>query len=110
MYSILILKEAVNIPGVGSKLATKVWEIMESGELRKLTELSSGEEQQALELFTNIWGVGASTARAWVHIGYRYVFQLTYEVWVQLMHMHGLHIMTLFYTLAAIVHNLCVHL
>ena len=45
---------------------------MESGELQKLTELSSGEEQKSLELFTHIWGVGASTSRAWVHLGHRY--------------------------------------
>ena len=69
-----VIQEAVNIPGVGSKLANKVWEILESGELRKLTELSSGPEYQTLEMFTNIWGVGATTARSWLHLGYRWVF------------------------------------
>jgi len=31
---------------------------MESGELRKLNELTSLEETKALELFTNVWGAG----------------------------------------------------
>jgi len=52
--------------GVGEKLANKVWEIIESGDLQKLNELSSTEEMQAISLFTNIWGVGATTARGWV--------------------------------------------
>ena len=32
--------------GVGEKLANKIWEIVESGELRKLDELSSTEEMK----------------------------------------------------------------
>ena len=34
------------------KLAEKIWEIVESGELRKLNELSDQEEVKALRLFT----------------------------------------------------------
>ncbi len=37
--------------GVGEKLAAKVWEIIESGELQKLNELSSNEDLKALDLF-----------------------------------------------------------
>lgn len=47
-------------------MAEKIWEIVESGELRKLNELSSSDEIKAINLFTNIWGVGATTARCWV--------------------------------------------
>lgn len=39
-------QEAKSLPGVGDKLADKIWEIIESGELRKLDELSSQEEIQ----------------------------------------------------------------
>jgi len=44
--------------GVGHRLAEKIWEIVESGQLRKLDELTSLEETKALELFTNVWGAG----------------------------------------------------
>lgn len=64
-------EEAKALSGVGDKLANKVWEIIESGELRKLEEISSSSEIQAINLFTNIWGAGAATARQWVSLGYR---------------------------------------
>lgn len=63
--------EAKSLNGVGRRLAEKIWEIAESGELRKLNELTSSEENQSMVLFTNIWGVGAQTARAWMMQGFR---------------------------------------
>ena len=53
-----MVQEAKSLPGVGSRLAEKIWEIVERGELRKLDELTSLEETKALELFTNVWGAG----------------------------------------------------
>ena len=38
-------------------------EIMESGHLRKIDHM--GEAVPVLELFTNIWGAGAKTAKLW---------------------------------------------
>lgn len=64
-------EEAKSLYGVGERLAEKIWEIAESGELRKLNELTSQEENQAMTLFANIWGAGAQTARAWVMQGFR---------------------------------------
>ena len=57
--------------GVGARLAEKIWEIVESGELRKLNELSGQEEIKALKLFTGLWGAGPTTARTWVQAGFR---------------------------------------
>lgn len=51
------------IPGIGKSMATKIVEIMDSGHLRKLDQF--GESVSVLELFTNIWGVGAKTAQLW---------------------------------------------
>ena len=51
-------QEASCLPGIGRRLAQKIWEIVESGELRKLDELTSLEEAKALEVFTNVWGAG----------------------------------------------------
>jgi len=39
--------------------------------LQKLNELTSQDEMKALELFTNVWGAGVHTARAWVQRSYR---------------------------------------
>jgi len=54
-------QEAQSLPGVGRQLAEKISEILQSGELRKLNELTSLEETKALELFTNVWGAGLFT-------------------------------------------------
>ncbi|XP_064600493.1 DNA polymerase lambda-like isoform X2 [Liolophura sinensis] len=64
-------EEAKALPGVGSRLADKVWEIAESGELRKLNEFRSSEELQVISLFTDVWGAGAHTARTWYQQGFR---------------------------------------
>ncbi|XP_013421997.1 DNA polymerase lambda isoform X2 [Lingula anatina] len=64
-------EQAKAIPGIGASLADKIWEIVESGELRKLNELSSAGDIATLNLFTNIWGAGPTTARAWVQQGMR---------------------------------------
>ncbi|XP_062399259.1 DNA polymerase lambda isoform X2 [Sardina pilchardus] len=62
-------EEACQIPGIGHKMADKIMEIMESGHLRKLDHM--GEDVPVLELFSNIWGVGAKTALLWYQMGFR---------------------------------------
>ncbi|KAJ8316904.1 hypothetical protein KUTeg_004808 [Tegillarca granosa] len=64
-------EEAKALPGVGARLADKIWEIIESGELRKLNEFKSSDEIKVMELFTNVWGAGAHTARTWYQQGFR---------------------------------------
>ena len=58
-------QEAKSLPAIGAKLADKIWEIIESGGLRKLDEFKSNEEMNTLELFSNVWGAGAITSRQW---------------------------------------------
>ncbi|PAA91213.1 hypothetical protein BOX15_Mlig013423g1 [Macrostomum lignano] len=62
---------AQSLPGVGSRLADKIWEIAQSGRLAKLDCLSSDETVAALKLFTSLWGAGPVTAQAWVAQGLR---------------------------------------
>lgn len=62
-------QEACQIPGIGTKMADKIDEIMESGHLRKLDHI--GEAVPVLEMFTNIWGAGAKTAQLWYQQGFR---------------------------------------
>lgn len=59
------------MPGVGTRLADKIWEIAESGELRKLNEFNADEDIKVIELFTNVWGAGAHTARQWFQQVYK---------------------------------------
>ena len=58
-------QEARSLQGVGAKLADKIWEIAQSGELRKLNEFQSSEQVRVLKLFTDVWGAGPTTASAW---------------------------------------------
>ncbi|XP_028830667.1 DNA polymerase lambda isoform X2 [Denticeps clupeoides] len=62
-------EEACKIPGIGHRMADKIMEVVESGHLRKLDHI--GEAVPVLELFTNIWGVGAKTAQLWYQQGFR---------------------------------------
>lgn len=62
-------QEACQIPGIGTRMADKIDEIMESGHLRKLDHI--GEAVPVLEMFTNIWGAGAKTAQLWYQQGFR---------------------------------------
>ncbi|XP_018606371.2 DNA polymerase lambda [Scleropages formosus] len=62
-------EEACKIQGIGKRMAEKIMEIMESGHLRKLDYI--GEDVPVLELFTNIWGAGAKTAKLWYQQGFR---------------------------------------
>ena len=64
--SFLGQQEACQIPGIGHRMADKIMEIMESGHLRKLDHM--GEDVPVLELFSNIWGVGAKTAHLWYQL------------------------------------------
>lgn len=59
-------QEAAALPGIGRKLADKVWEIVQSGALRKLDEVMSGERMAAINLFNDIWGAGPGAAERWV--------------------------------------------
>ncbi|PIK37982.1 putative DNA polymerase lambda-like, partial [Apostichopus japonicus] len=64
-------EEASAIPGIGSRLADKIAEIVQSGHLRKIDHICQGEEAKILDLFNNIWGVGPTVAQGFVQLGYK---------------------------------------
>ncbi|XP_002734013.2 DNA polymerase lambda-like [Saccoglossus kowalevskii] len=64
-------EEANSIPGIGKKMADKVWEIIESGHLRKIDYVCQGEEVKAINLFTKIHGVGPTIAQELYQQGFR---------------------------------------
>ncbi|XP_076363905.1 DNA polymerase lambda-like isoform X2 [Tachypleus tridentatus] len=58
-------EEARSLPGIGAQLADKIWEIIQSGHLRKIDEVCCSERNSAISLFTKVWGAGPSTAELW---------------------------------------------
>eukprot|EP00057_Strongylocentrotus_purpuratus_P020239 XP_011674713.1 PREDICTED: DNA polymerase lambda [Strongylocentrotus purpuratus] len=64
-------EEASAIPGIGTKMADKILEIIESGHLRKIDHVCKGEDMEAIDLFNNVWGAGPTVAREWVQQGFR---------------------------------------
>nr|CAD7420303.1 unnamed protein product [Timema poppensis] len=58
-------QEAHALPGVGAKMAAKVQEILDCGQLRKVQEICESEKTSVLELFTKVWGAGPSAAESW---------------------------------------------
>ena len=52
------------MPFVGERLAKKIWEIIETGHLRRLDHLDP--KMDAINLFADVWGAGPKTAEVWV--------------------------------------------
>ncbi|XP_059160056.1 DNA polymerase lambda-like [Physella acuta] len=69
-------EEAKSLTGVGTRLADKIWEIAESGQLRKLKEFESSDEVTVMKLFTNVWGAGPHSAKIWYQQGFRTIDDL----------------------------------
>ncbi|KRX98306.1 DNA polymerase lambda [Trichinella pseudospiralis] len=59
------------LPGIGKKIASKIWELYEEGKIEKVNEFASNEKIQVLKLFNSIWGVGPRTAEKWYLQGLR---------------------------------------
>lgn len=67
----MLCQEAKKVPGIGGRLAEKISEILQTGDLRKLEEMSCREDVAALKKFTNIHGVGPSIAQSFINQGFR---------------------------------------
>ncbi|KAK7448434.1 hypothetical protein VKT23_013697 [Stygiomarasmius scandens] len=75
-YRIRNYQDAIVLPGVGTKTAQKISEIIATGDLRRLHHELSGETQ-IITLFTGIYGVGTVTAYDWYNKGARTLVDLT---------------------------------
>ena len=60
-------EECSNLPFVGERLAKKIWEIIQTGHLRRLDHVDP--KQDAINLFVGVWGAGPMTAETWVSQG-----------------------------------------
>lgn len=56
----------MSIPGVGKRIAEKIWEIVETGNFTKLSELSSRDDINAMKLFTTVHGIGPTLAQSFI--------------------------------------------
>ncbi|XP_028395240.1 DNA polymerase lambda-like [Dendronephthya gigantea] len=61
------LEECKGLPFVGERLANKIWEIVQTGHLRRLENLDP--KTNSVDLFCNLWGAGPKTAETWVAKG-----------------------------------------
>ncbi|CAF0717185.1 unnamed protein product [Brachionus calyciflorus] len=64
-------EEALALPGIGKSIAEKIAEIIQFGDIRKLNEMNSREDLNSLKMFTEIHGVGPTTAKLFVSQGFR---------------------------------------
>ena len=63
--------EAINLPGIGDRLAKKIEEIALTGRLKRLVYAQQEPGDASLQLFMKIYGVGLSQAGKWVQQGFR---------------------------------------
>ncbi|KAI9840016.1 MAG: hypothetical protein M1819_000208 [Sarea resinae] len=64
-------EEALSLPSVGERLASKIEEIVLTNRLRRLDNVAVDTEDSILQCFLNIYGVGLSQASKWVSQGFR---------------------------------------
>jgi DNA polymerase/3'-5' exonuclease PolX len=64
-------QEAEALTNIGGSLAGHIEEIVSTGRFQKLEQIRSEPERRALKIFCSVYGVGVSTAKKWVELGYR---------------------------------------
>ena len=64
-------KEAIEIGGIGTRIAEKIEEIVTTDHLARLDGISEDPNDRVLQLFMTIYDVGLSQALKWLNKGYR---------------------------------------
>lgn len=76
---IMTAKEAFAIPFIGERLAAKIEEIVWTNRLRRLDNAKLEPNDEVLQLFLGIYGVGLAQASKWIEQGFRTIEDLTTE-------------------------------
>ncbi|KAF9889200.1 hypothetical protein FE257_007513 [Aspergillus nanangensis] len=63
--------QALTIPGIGTRLADKIEEIVVTNRLRRLENTSTTAEDRILQDFVGVYGAGIAQASRWLAQGYR---------------------------------------
>ncbi|XP_066927392.1 DNA polymerase lambda-like [Clytia hemisphaerica] len=66
--SLSSFEEVKSLPFVGGRLAEKIWEIIETGHLRRLDHID--EKSELINKFAAVWGAGPSAAATWAAQGF----------------------------------------
>ena len=69
--------EAFAIPFIGGRLAAKIEEIVWTNRLRRLDNAKLEPNDEVLQLFLGVYGVGVAQASTWIDQGFRTLQQLT---------------------------------
>ncbi|CAF1083819.1 unnamed protein product [Adineta steineri] len=64
-------EEIKALPYVKQSLADKIWEIIRTNGLVKLSAFQSRDDVSALALFAGVWGAGTETTKQWFAQGFR---------------------------------------
>ncbi|KAL2067435.1 hypothetical protein VTL71DRAFT_1860 [Oculimacula yallundae] len=64
-------EDAIRLPFIGESIAAKIEEICVTGHLRRLDNALDDPDDKVLQLFLKIYGVGLSTANAWIRAGHK---------------------------------------
>ena len=73
-------EQAIKIPGIGTRLADKIEEIVTTSKLRRLDHTMTDPDEQVLQLFMGIYQVGHPTASRWIAQGHRTLQDLKNKV------------------------------
>lgn len=72
-------EEALALPNVGERLATKIEEIAFTNRLRRLDNALAEPQDQILQTFMKIYGAGFAIASQWVRQGYTTIDELVHK-------------------------------
>jgi DNA polymerase IV len=64
-------EQAIQIPNIGDRLATKIEEIVRTNTLRRLENITTDPNERCLHLFMGIYQVGYASASKWIAQGHR---------------------------------------
>jgi len=70
-HKIMFASEAIKLPGIGTRLADKIEEIVRTDQLRRLEYAKLDPSDQYLKLFLGVYGAGMQKAQHWVAQGYK---------------------------------------
>jgi DNA polymerase IV len=69
-------EEALSLPQIGERLATKIEEIAFTNRLRRLESAQAEPTDQVLQTFMKVYGAGFAKASEWVSMGYKTLDEL----------------------------------
>ncbi len=78
-------KDATLIKGIGKRIGFKIQEIIDTGDLHQASRLAQSDENESIEMFTSIWGVGPRKAKELWDGGARDISDLHRQQYIQLL-------------------------